>query len=77
MFFPPLFFKVAAQMVEERLQGETPPRQMQEPADLPDQQAQPSRSVLSLLGKGPDNERRETLGERTPKVLTITAKQTI
>jgi hypothetical protein len=77
MLFPPLFFKVAAQMVENRLQGETPPQQMQEPADLPDQQAQPSRSVLSLLGKGEGNERRETLGERTPKMLTVTPKQSI
>ena len=77
MLFPPLFFKIAAQMIEERLQGVTPPRQMQEPADLPDQQSLPSRSALSLLGKGDNNEQQETLGERTPKVLTVSGKQTV
>jgi hypothetical protein len=77
MLFPPLFFKIAAQMVEDRLQGETPPRQMQEPADLPDQQAQPSRSVLSLLGKGSDNEQQETLADRPTRVLSVTPKQKI
>lgn len=65
MRFNQLILKVAAQMIQERLD-----EQMREPADLPEQ-SPVGRSALSLLGKG----ERPTATEPAPKVITLSGKQ--
>lgn len=65
MRFHPLILKIAAQMIEQRLD-----EQMREPADLPEEQPL-GRSALSLLGKG----ERPTATEPAPKVITLSGKQ--
>jgi len=63
MKFPAVAFKVAAQMIDNRLS------QMAEPADLPTAQTaqtRPGRSALSLLGRN----QHATATEPAPKVVT-------
>lgn len=67
MTIPPLAFKIAAEMIQQRL---TP--QATEPADLP-QQRELGGSVLGLLGTSD----RVTAKEPAPKVVTVSGKQAV
>lgn len=66
MTFPHSAFKIAAQLIEQRLQQRAALPQGEEPADLPEQMQPIRRSALSLLG----HDDRVTAKEPAPKIVT-------
>jgi hypothetical protein len=72
--FPLAAFKIATQLIEQRLEQQldsTSQPQMTEPADLPLTEEPLQGSVLSLLGHND----RSTAKEQAPKVITDSGRQ--